>query len=113
VINILRQEVVPAFASKLDWIRGQHGLAVALFHPDYNTSAGAIDRYGAVIDDLNGTPGGWYALPREIADWWQRRRHSQIAVRDGAPHVEGPAAADGTIWWAQRDGDRIRIEPSA
>jgi peptidoglycan/xylan/chitin deacetylase (PgdA/CDA1 family) len=113
LINIMRLDVVPAFASKLDWIRGQQGLAVALFHPDYNTSADAIERYGAVIDGLNETPRGWYALPREIADWWQRRRRSRVVLRDGAPHIEGPVAADGTIWWVQRDGGRIRIEPPA
>ena len=38
LINLLRRDVVAAFASKLEWIRRQHGLAVSLFHPDYNTS---------------------------------------------------------------------------
>ncbi|HZO59536.1 MAG TPA: hypothetical protein VFB51_07585 [Solirubrobacterales bacterium] len=113
LINILRTDVVPAFASKREWIRRQSGLAVALFHPDYNTSREAIGRYGAVIDDLQDTPGGWYALPREIAAWWQRRRASRVVVTDGTPAIEGPAAADGSIWWAHREDDTIRIEPSA
>ena len=113
LINVLRRDVVTAFASKLAWIRDQHGLAVALFHPDYNTSRDALDRYGEVIRGLSEEPGGWYALPRDIADWWQRRRRSHVVMRDGAPSVAGPAAGDGTIWWAQRDGDRVRIEPPA
>jgi peptidoglycan/xylan/chitin deacetylase (PgdA/CDA1 family) len=113
LINVLRQDVVPAFESKRDWIRRQYGLAVSLFHPDYNTSREAIERYGAVIDGLREAPGGWHALPRDVADWWQRRRRSRIAMHDGAPVVEGPAAPDATVWWAHRDGDRIRIEPSA
>ena len=113
VINILRTEVVPAFSSKLDWIRSQHGLAVSLFHPDYNTSRAALDRYGAVIDLLREKGGGWYALPREIADWWQRRRRSRVVTNGGAPLISGPAARDGAIWWIHRDGDGIRIEPPA
>lgn len=113
LINILRTDVVPAFSSKLDWIRAQYGLAVSLFHPDYNTSQAALDRYGAVIDLLRETPGGWYALPREIAGWWQRRRRSRVVTNGGAPAIEGPAAADGAVWWIHRDGDGIRIEPPA
>jgi peptidoglycan/xylan/chitin deacetylase (PgdA/CDA1 family) len=113
LINVLRQDVVGAFASKREWIRRQHGLAVALFHPDYNTSRDAIARYGAVIDGLREAPGGWHALPREIAGWWQRRRRSHVAMRNGMPAVEGPAAADGAVWSAVRDGDGIRIEPAA
>ncbi len=113
LINVLRRDVVTAFASKLAWIRGQHGLAVALFHPDYNTSRDALDRYGEVIRGLREEPGGWYALPRDIAGWWQRRRRSRVVMRDGTPRIDGPAAADGAIWWAQRDGDRVRIEPPA
>jgi peptidoglycan/xylan/chitin deacetylase (PgdA/CDA1 family) len=113
LINILRRDVVPAFESKLEWVREQHGVAVALFHPDYNTSAAALDRYGAVIDVLRETSGGWYALPREIADWWQRRRRSHVVAEGGGHVVRGPAADDGAVWWARRVDDAIRIEQSA
>ena len=38
LINVLRRDVVSACAAKLEWVRAQHGLAMALFHPDYNTT---------------------------------------------------------------------------
>jgi hypothetical protein len=112
LINVLRREIVPAFATKLAWVQRQHGLALALFHPDYNLGTAAIDRYGAVLDLLRDEPGGWFALPYEIAAWWQRRRSSQIVLRDGQPFIEGPAADSGSIWWAERDGGAVRIVPA-
>lgn len=112
LINVLRRDVLPAFASKLAWVRRQQGLALALFHPDYHLDAAAIDRYGAVLDLLNAEPDGWFALPWEIAAWWQKRRGSQIVLRDGQPFIEGPAADSGSIWWAERDGGGLRIVPA-
>lgn len=112
LINVLRSDVVAAHAAKLEWIRGQHGLALALFHPDYNTSRARIDDYGAVLELLRSEPGGWFALPKEIAAWWQKRRRSRVVLCDGVPRVEGPAAAEATIWWAELDGDDLRLAPS-
>lgn len=112
LINVLRLDVVPAFASKLAWIRRQNGLALALFHPDYNLGATQIDRYGAVLDLLGAEPDGWFARPAEIAAWWQKRRSSHVVLRDGQPFIDGPAAEAGSIWWAERDGNAVRIVPA-
>ena len=108
LINILRQDVVAACKAKVDWVRGQRGLAVALFHPDYNTTNARRERYGALLDVLAADASGWGALPHEIAAWWQRRRRSYVEVQNGTPVIVGPAANEATVWWAERDGDRIR-----
>jgi hypothetical protein len=113
LVNVLRADVLAACSAKLDWVRAQHGLALPLFHPDYNLDAASRRRYDAVLERLQLDTSGWYALPRDVAAWWQRRRHSRI-VWDGttSPRIEGPAAADARIWWAERDGDRVRILPA-
>jgi hypothetical protein len=112
LINVLRQDVVPVCEQKVAWIRQQYGLALSLFHPEYNSGSRALDRYARVVEGLARDPRGWYALPQDIADWWQRRRHSHVVVDDhGEPVIVGPAAPDGSIWWAYRDRDTIRIEP--
>jgi peptidoglycan/xylan/chitin deacetylase (PgdA/CDA1 family) len=110
LLNVLQQDVAAAFRSKLDWIRPRNGLAMSLFHPDYNTSAERRHTYAAVIDDMRAVPGGWYALPREIAAWWQRRRRSMVVIKDGCPVVVGPAAGEGRVWWARLEGDALRID---
>lgn len=109
LINILRQDVVAACRAKLDWVRGQNGLAMLLFHPDYNTTRDRVARYAAVVDALREDPAGWYALPHEIAAWWQKRRASRIVAFGGAPYVEGPAAGEAAVWWAYREEAGLRI----
>jgi len=109
LINVLRQDVVAACRSKLDWVRAQHGLAMLLFHPDYNTSRDRLERYATVIDAMRDDPAGWYALPHEIAAWWQKRRASRVIAYGGSPYVDGPAAEQGSVWWAYRDERGLRI----
>jgi peptidoglycan/xylan/chitin deacetylase (PgdA/CDA1 family) len=113
LVNILQQDVVAACRAKLDWVRGQNGLALSLFHPDYNTTAARLATYAAVIDHLRSTPGGWYALPRDVAAWWQRRRRSAVVIEAGQPRIVGPAAAEGRIWWARLEGEGLRIDAGA
>ena len=95
LMNILRQDVVAACGSKLAWVRAQHGLALPLFHPDYNTSRHELEAYGRVVELLATDAGGWYALPWQIADWWQRRRQSSVLQHDGKPQIVAPRLSTG------------------
>ena len=113
LINVLRQDVVEACTTKIDWVRSHHGLALSLFHPDYNTTRDRAARYGAVLDALRADNTGWYALPHEVAAWWQRRRRSAVVRTAHGLRVEGPAAAEASVWQASLDGRRVRIEPVA
>jgi peptidoglycan/xylan/chitin deacetylase (PgdA/CDA1 family) len=42
LINVLRQDVVPVCEQKVAWIRQQYGLALSLFHPEYNSGSRAL-----------------------------------------------------------------------
>lgn len=111
--NILRQDVYAGCKAKAEWIRARHGLAVALFHPDYNTRTTEVDAYAALLDSLLAAGDAWRALPAEVADWWQRRRASRIVSDAAGARIEGPAAPDGRVWWAHRSGERLTITPDA
>jgi hypothetical protein len=111
LINVLRKDVVTACRAKAKWVDGHHGVACSLFHPDYNTDEEARSRYAAVVRGLAENPAAWGPLPEVLSDWWQRRRHSRVVARDGGYEVEGPAAEDAAVWWAHRDGERLRIVP--
>lgn len=111
LINVLRQDVLQACRAKTAWVRAQHGLGVALFHPDYNTQRRDRERYGVLLEHLAADRQAWCALPAQVADWWQRRRQSRLVLQDGVPRIEGPAAADGCIWWARLADGTVQFEP--
>jgi hypothetical protein len=85
-------------------------MALSLFHPDYNTTPARLERYAALLDLLRSQDDAWYALPWEVADWWQRRRRSRLVADRGTWHVEGPAANDARIWSAHLDGRHVVLE---
>jgi hypothetical protein len=97
--------------AKFRWVVERHGLANLLFHPDYNLEERRLRDYAKVIKSIRATDGGWIATAREIADWWDRRRASTLVEERGGARVEGPAAADATVWLARRDGPRVRVVP--
>ncbi len=111
LINLLRRDTVDGMVSKFRWVADRHGLANALFHPDYNLDPSRLRDYRAVVETVCGTPGGWIATAAEVADWWDRRRASTLILDGGEARIEGPAAPDACVWHAHRDGARVRIEP--
>ncbi len=56
-------------------IRRRRGVANILTHPEPHLSARApwIDCYRGLLEDLKGDASAWFALPRQVCDWWNRR----------------------------------------
>ena len=110
LINILQMDAVEPMLSKFRWVVERHGLANFLYHPDYNLDRDSLASYREVVASVVGTTGGWVATAAQIADWWDRRRRSTLVTGDNGIRIEGPAAEDGAVWYAKRDGG-FRIEP--
>jgi hypothetical protein len=53
-----------------------------LVHPDYARTPERLALYDELLGFLAELPGGWHALPREVAAWWRRR---------SGPSVPAPA----------------------
>jgi hypothetical protein len=109
LINLLRTDTVDGMVTKFRWVVERHGLANFLFHPDYNLEERRLADYRTVVEEVVRTDGGWVATAAEIAQWWDRRRRSRIVENGGGVTIEGPAARDGSVWWASRDGDGVQI----
>jgi peptidoglycan/xylan/chitin deacetylase (PgdA/CDA1 family) len=105
LINLLRVDPVEGMLAKFRWVVERHGLANFLYHPDYNLSERALDGYQEVVEAVAATGGGWVATAEEIADWWTRRRQSDLIREDGHLRVVGPAASDARIWNAVIDSN--------
>jgi hypothetical protein len=111
LINLLRTDPVEGMLAKFRWVVERSGLANFLYHPDYNLEEERLREYREVVETVAGTAGGWIATAAEVAEWWRRRRESSLEGSASSPCVVGPAAADGSIWHAVLEGDRVRIEP--
>jgi hypothetical protein len=64
--------------------------------------------YEEFLIHLKSLQGGWYALPRDVADWWRLRRDLGT-VSDGpeAAHVIGTGSERARIEWIRADGATI------
>lgn len=57
-------------------IRRRQGVANILTHPEPQLSARRpwLDCYAGLLEDLAGDQSAWFALPGEVAAWWNRRQ---------------------------------------
>ena len=67
-----RERSIDGWARKSLWIIANQGLINVNVHPDYLDDA-TTRRYEELLAFLACQPGGWHALPREIAGWWRER----------------------------------------
>ena len=63
----------PSGGRRPAWIADHGGLVNVLVHPDYARTPERLRHYEELLQFLAELPGGWHALPREVATWWRRR----------------------------------------
>jgi hypothetical protein len=111
LFEILREDTVDIWTSKVDWLVRNHGLVNVLVHPDYMTSPRRLELYEQLLAHLKKRcNGGWHALPREVASWWRLRA---VLERDFAGRVPNQLPRAATLADAVLAGDRIEIEMQA
>ena len=89
----LRQTSIAIWEQKHALLRKLRGMSMSLVHPDYLNSPADWERYRRLLEHLSACPGGWQALPREVAQWWRERDASRVV----GSAIEGPARGRGRI----------------
>lgn len=109
LFEILRERDIALWREKAAWIARHGGLVTALVHPDYLRTPDRLRRYDELLGFLRALPGGWHALPRDVARWWRRRAALTSALTRGEPLDAGALAAAGAcIAWAREvDGEIV------
>ena len=112
---ILREERA-LWGVKSTEIRRRGGMALVITHPDYMDAPERLGAYRELLAAFADDETAWRTLPRDVADWWNRRANSGLALEDGEWTVVGPAATEATVAWygAQRDAgepSRRALEP--
>jgi len=100
LFELLREPTIRLWTDKSRWVIRHHGLVNVIVHPDYMTPA-RLQHYEQLLAFLTSQPGGWHALPRDVASWW-RARHSlrMEEAGDGTPVLKGPVTEGAVVAWA-------------
>ncbi|MGC1853077.1 MAG: hypothetical protein WA687_11625 [Solirubrobacterales bacterium] len=108
--EILREDSIDHWTSKSEWIVANGGLINLITHPDYLDTPARLRMYEEFLEYLAAQEGGWYALPREVAEWW-RTRAGLRCVEDGEEaRIHGDGAERAALSWACREGDGVALE---
>ena len=77
LFHVLETYDMEIWERQIKSIIGHHGLLSFLIHPDYIIPSRALDTYRRLLERLSGCAvqhDCWLASPREVAQWWKRRR---------------------------------------
>jgi glycosyltransferase involved in cell wall biosynthesis/peptidoglycan/xylan/chitin deacetylase (PgdA/CDA1 family) len=107
--EILREPGIDRWLHKSEWIMRNHGLINVIVHPDYVVDPVRLALYDRFLAFLAAQPGGWHALPRDVARWWLQRE--SLTVRPGpGPQLQLAGTSDyeaGITYARERDGSIV------
>ena len=110
LFELLGQRTGRLWTDKARWIIRHHGLVNVIVHPDYLTPE-RLERYEELVAFLAAQPGGWHALPRDVAAWWRTRAGLELRRgSDGGVTIEGAGADRAAVAWARPTDDGIALE---
>jgi peptidoglycan/xylan/chitin deacetylase (PgdA/CDA1 family) len=114
LFEILRERSIQLWLRKADWLIENHGLVNVLVHPDYMLSEDRLQLYDELLGELVARPGGWHALPRDVAVWWRERAalersENSLAVLEtkGVAGTSPILRSRARIAYARSEGGRI------
>ena len=64
---LLGRKDIDIWKEKAKWVAANHGMILALTHPDYLMQEERMRRYEELLAYLKSIPHAWHCLPREIA----------------------------------------------
>jgi hypothetical protein len=111
LFHLLNERSIDLWKVQLEMIFAKNGLANFIVHPDYITEMETKSVYKALLgwlSELRKQQALWFALPREIDNWWRARNQMSI-VKDGRSwKVVGEGAENAVLAYAKiADGQLI------
>jgi len=70
---ILKVKDISIWKNKIDWLVKNHGMILALTHPDYLREKDNIKYYEELLFYLSEIKNGWRCLPKDIAMCWSNK----------------------------------------
>lgn len=117
LFNILGDYSIALWQREIEIVREKHGLISFVVHPDYVIEDRPQATYRQLLRHLSqirDEENVWFAMPREINEWW-RQRSAMRLVRNGSGWaIEGYGKERACIAYASIEGDKIvySVEPA-
>ena len=117
LFNILRDFSISLWQREIETVRAKHGLISFVVHPDYIIEERPRATYRQLLrhlTELRAEGNVWFALPREVNEWWRQRSALRLVRRGSAWCIEGDGKERARIAYASLEGDKIiyRFESS-
>lgn len=78
---------------KLAYLKSLAGMAMLVTHPDYLDVPERLRVYEAFLQFLQTQKECWFALPREVSQWWRQRDELQCTFEGDRRAITGPHAS--------------------
>jgi peptidoglycan/xylan/chitin deacetylase (PgdA/CDA1 family) len=104
LFEILHQTDGAAWHDKTQYLRNRGGMALVLTHPDYMAKPETRRVYADFLRTFAPDSTSWKALPRDVSAWWRRRSASKLVLEQGRWCIEGEAAGEGAVAFAEPGG---------
>lgn len=110
LFHILEDYSIALWQREIEMVRQKHGLISFVVHPDYVIEERPQATYRQLLQHLSqirAEGNVWFAIPREINEWW-RQRNAMRLVRNGSGWaIEGHGNERARIAYASVQGDKI------
>jgi hypothetical protein len=118
LFNILEDYSIALWQREIDMVRARHGLISLVVHPDYIIEKRPRATYRELLQHLSqirAEDNVWFALPREINEWWRQRSLLRLVRNGRGWSIEGDGKDRARIAYASLEGDWIvyDFEPSS
>lgn len=70
---VLKVENIQIWQKKVEWLKQNNGMILALTHPDYLIDAHNFHHYEELLKILASIKNAWLCLPKEITNWFRNK----------------------------------------
>jgi hypothetical protein len=110
LFHILRDYSIDLWNRQIQLTLAHNGLISFIVHPDYLLEKRGRNVYVTLLArlaQLRHRSKTWFALPRELNDWWRSRSEMRLVKERNSWRIDGPNRHRARIAYASLEGTRV------
>lgn len=115
LFHLLNKRSIGLWKEQLEIILSKNGLASFLVHPDYIRESDTQAVYRELLSylsQLRKEKNLWFALPREIDNWWRARSRMSVVQDQGSWRIVGEGSERAVLAFAKLVDGKLQYELS-